>query len=111
MLIEPNIHGLDVNSYEGLIKCTVLPPRGLRNNRLPCHINGKLMFVLCRACAETPNYGVFGHTRSEHCLTGTWVSVELQKSVAIRYVIVVIYEAWNYDEMTVYHQNTSEGGT
>ena len=44
------LRGLDVNSYEGLIKCTVLPPRGIRIPLLPCHINGKLMFVLCRSC-------------------------------------------------------------
>ena len=109
-LIGPNLRGLDVNSYEGLIKCKVLPPRGLRIPLLPCHINGKLMFVLCRACAETTNCDVCGHTRSERCLTGTWVSVELQKAVAIGYVIVEIYEAWNYDETTVYDQATSKGG-
>ena len=57
-LIRPNPRGLDVNSYEGLIKCKVLPPRGLRIPLLPCHINDMLMFVLCRACAETTNCGV-----------------------------------------------------
>ena len=103
-LMGPNLRGLDVNSYEGLIKCTVQPQRGLRIPLLPCHINGKLMFVLCRACAETTNCGVCGHTRSECCLTGTWVSVELQEAVAIGYVIVAIYEVWNYDETTVYDQ-------
>ena len=91
-----------MNSYEGLIKCKILPPRGLHIPLLPCHVNGKLMFILCRACAETTNCGVCGHTRCERCLTGTWVSVELQKAVAIGYVIVEIYEAWNYDETTVY---------
>ena len=59
------------------IRCSNrVPPRGLRIPLLPCHINGKVMFVLCRACAETTNGGVCGHTRSERCLTGTWVSVE-----------------------------------
>ena len=47
---------------------------------------------------------------SEHCLTGTWVSFVLQKAVAIGYVIVAIYELWNYNEMTVYDKPTSEGG-
>ena len=103
-LIGPNL--LDVTSYEGLIKCRILPPRGLRIPLLPCHINGKLMFVLCRACAETSNCGVCGYTRSERCFMGTWVSVELQKAV----VIIAIYEAWNYDETTVYDQATSERG-
>ena len=107
-LIGPNLRGLDVNSYEGLIRCKLLPPSGLRIPLLSCHINDKLMFVLYRACAETNNCGVSGHTRSERCLTGMWVSVELQKAVAIGYVIVEIYEAWNYDEMTVCDQATSE---
>ena len=87
-LIGPNLRGLDVNSYDGLIKCTILPPRGLRIPLLPCHINDKLMFVLCRAYAKTKNYNVCGHTRYKLCLTGTWVSVELQKAVDIWYVII-----------------------
>ena len=50
-LIGRNLRGLDVNSYEGLIKCKILPPRGLRIPLLPGHISCKLMFVLCRTCA------------------------------------------------------------
>ena len=92
-LIGPNLRGLDMNYYEGLIKCKVLPPRGLRIPLLPCHINGNLMCVLCRAYAETSNRGVCGHTCSERCLTGTWVSVELQKAVFMGYAIVAINEA------------------
>ena len=58
---------------------------------------------------QTTNCSICGHTRSERCITGTWVSVELQKAVTIGYVIVEIFEAWNYDETTVYDQATSEG--
>ena len=78
-LIGPNHRDLDVNSYEGLIKCKILPSKGLRILLLPCHINGKLMFVLCRACAETINCGICGHTRSERCLTGTWALSSCRK--------------------------------
>ena len=46
---------MDVNKFEGLVKCKVLPPRGLHIPLLPSHINKKLMFVLCRKCAETEN--------------------------------------------------------
>ena len=95
---------------EGLIKFMVLPRRGLRISLLSCHIDGKLMCVLCRASAETTNCGVCSHTSSERYITGTWVSVGLQKALAIRYVIVAIYEAWNHDETTVYDQDTIEGG-
>ena len=84
-LIGPNLRGLKVKVYEGLIKCKVL-----RIPLLPCHINYKLMFVLCRTCAETTNCGVCDHTRSERSLTGTWESVELQKAEVIGSVIVEI---------------------
>ena len=99
-----------MNSYEICIKCKILPSRVLCIPSLPCQINGKLMFVRRRACAETDNCGACGHTHSERCITGTWVSVELQRAVAIGYVIIAIYEAWNYDETTVYDQATSKGG-
>ena len=99
-LIGPNLRGLDVNSYEGLIKCKFLQPRGQRIPLLPCHNNKKLMFLMCGACADSKKL----------FLTGSWVSVELQKAVAIGYVIIAIYESWKYDETTVYEQATSEGG-
>ena len=107
-LIGPKLRGLDVNSYEEFLKCKLLPPRGLHIPLLPYHITSKLMFVLCRTCEDTTNCGVSGHTHSERCLTGTWVSVELQKAVVIGYVIVAIHEAWNYDGTTVHDKATSE---
>lgn len=36
----------------GLIKCRVLPPRGLYNLVLPYRIKGKLLFPLCRTYAK-----------------------------------------------------------
>ena len=72
-------------SYEGLIKCKVLPPRGLRIPLLPCYINDKLMFVLCRVCTETINCGVCGHTRSERRIAGTWVSVAESNGHRVRH--------------------------
>ena len=77
------LRGLDVNSYEGLIKCNVLPQRGLRIPLLPCHINCKLMFILCRTCAESTNCGICGYTRSERCIMGTWVSASVNTNVII----------------------------
>ena len=38
----------DVSNYFGLIKCTVLPPRGLFHAVLPHHGQDKLMFALCK---------------------------------------------------------------
>ena len=44
-LIGPSILGHYVNTYEGLINCKVLPPRGLRIPLLPCHITGNVCTV------------------------------------------------------------------
>ena len=52
--------------------------------------------------------GACGHTGRERYVTGTWITVEFQDTVAICSVIVAIYEAWNYDETTVYDRAISE---
>jgi hypothetical protein len=38
----------DIQQYEGLIKCKILPPRGLYIPVLPVKMNNKLLFTLCR---------------------------------------------------------------
>ena len=38
--------------YEGFIQCTVLPPKQLLIPLLPYKYGGKLLFPLCRTCAE-----------------------------------------------------------
>lgn len=40
------------NRYKGLIKCFIVPPEDLLLPVVPYHINGKLMFPLCHACAK-----------------------------------------------------------
>ena len=42
----------DVRSYFGLIQCRVLPPRGMFHPVLPYRTGGKILFPLCRTCAE-----------------------------------------------------------
>jgi hypothetical protein len=42
----------DIQQYEGLIKCKILPPRGLYIPVLPVKMNNKLLFTLCRSCSE-----------------------------------------------------------
>jgi hypothetical protein len=39
----------------GLIKCTVVPPKGLYHPVLPYRWNMKLLFCLCRACVHDQN--------------------------------------------------------
>ena len=102
--------GTDITKFEGIIKCTVLPPRGLHVPLLPAHVNDKLMFVLCKTCAESENQGRCTYSAQQRSLTGTWVSVELQRAVQLGYVILTIFEAWQYHETTIYNCITGIGG-
>ena len=101
---------MDVNKFEGLVKCKVLPPRGLHIPLLLSHINKKLIFVLCRKCAETENQSICNHSIGDRSLSGTWVSAELQKAVQIGYTLLKVYEVWQYDTVTKYDPSTGDGG-
>ncbi|XP_039614013.1 uncharacterized protein LOC120532230 [Polypterus senegalus] len=52
----------DLKHYFGLIKITMLAPRKLYFPVLPLRICGKLMFTLCRTCAETQTSTAFAVT-------------------------------------------------
>jgi hypothetical protein len=91
----------DVNQFFGLIRCRVFPPRGLCHPVLPCKTGGKLLFPLCRTCAEERDLGPDSrcqHTDSERSLTGTWVTSELQKALELGYRLDQIYEVWHFPE-------------
>lgn len=80
-------YGTDINCFEGLIKCDILPPRGLYIPLLPTHIDGKLLFTLCRTCAEEKNIEVCTHDKIHRALHGVWVTTELKKAVSIGYEV------------------------
>ena len=101
---------MDVNKFEGLVKCKIFPPRGLHIPLLPSHINTKLMFVLYRKCAETENQSICNYSVGDRSLSGTWVSVELQKAVQLGYTLLKVYEVWQYDTITKYDPSTCDGG-
>ncbi|KAK3737383.1 hypothetical protein QZH41_011514 [Actinostola sp. cb2023] len=85
--------------YYGLNKVKVLPPRHLYIPVLPAHIQNKLMFVLCRTCAEqTKQTGRCRHNAEERALVGTWTTPELKKAVALGYIILDVYEVWHYPQ-------------
>ena len=58
----------DVSNYFGLIKCTVLPPRGLFHPVLPYHAQYKLMFALCKTCAVTGNQTLCTHSDADRTI-------------------------------------------
>ena len=78
----------DLQHYEGLVKCKVLPPRGLYIPVLPAKCNGKLLFSLCRTCGETYQKSSCQHGVQERSFTGTWVTDELKMAVSQGYTIL-----------------------
>ena len=111
VVITENFGELDL--YEGLVKCKVLPPDDLYHPVLPYRCNGKLLFPLCRTCAEAqirdPGY-VCSHDKEERALTGTWVTLELNKARQMGYVVLETYEVWHFAETVKYNATTKSGG-
>jgi len=83
---------LDCLDGEGIIKCSVLPPRKLYHPVLPYKSNSKLMLPLCSACADTTNQGHCTHSEKELCLVGTWVVDEVRKAVETGYIVKEVFE-------------------
>ena len=88
----------DISNYFGLIKCTVLPPRGLFHPVLPHHGLNKLMFALCKTCADTGNQTQCTHSDAERAIQGTWCSVEVMKALEKGYRIVQMHEVWHFPQ-------------
>ena len=91
---------LTLRSYFGVVKCKILPPRELFHPVLPCKINNKLMFVLCRVCAELQNQTTCTHDDNQRCLTGVWYTPELHLALERGYRVITIYEVWHWKNKT-----------
>ncbi len=88
-------------SWFGLVKCKVLPPRGLYHPVLPvktmCGNAEKLLFPLCKACSEAKSGQACTHSDEQRCFIGTWCSNELFTAIDKGYVVKEIYEVWDFD--------------
>ena len=88
--------------WYGLIKCKILPPQGLYHPVLPyrvkCAQAEKLMFPLCKTCAESKNQAKCDHMSTERALTGTWTTDEVNKAIVKGYQVLKTYEVWHFKE-------------
>ncbi|XP_031342123.1 uncharacterized protein LOC116170010 [Photinus pyralis] len=111
VLVTPEeLHSCNLNTIEGMVKCTVLPPQNLYHPVLPYRCHGKLMFPLCRTCCETMNQGECEHNDDEdRRFTGTYVADELRKAISLGYVVQELHEVWEY-ETTQYNRESKTGG-
>ena len=49
--------------------------------------------------------GDCAHTYKERALTGTWVSLEIDKVLSLGYKMVTKYSAWHFEETTQYRDS------
>ncbi len=100
----------DLDQYEGLVKCKVLPPKSLFHPVLPSKTIGKLLFHLCKMCAENQQQTPCTHTENERAFVGTWVTDEVKKAVQMGYKVLTLYEVWQFDHISQYDPDTMTGG-
>ena len=91
-------------SWYGLIKRKVVPPRRLYHPVLPQRIKvdnyEKLIFTLCKTCAETRNQNKCNHTDAKRSFIGTWTTDEISKAIDKGYKVLRTYEVWHFDKST-----------
>ena len=106
---DPNMPKID--KWNGIIKCTVLPPQNLFLPVLPYKCCSKLMFPLCRTCCESQSQDICSHINADdRMLTGTWCAPELHLAVDMGYTIIKIHELYQYPGVRVYDPVTKTEG-
>ena len=109
---QENIGKDNIRQYCGLIKCKVLPLTNLYHPVLPQKCRQKLMFPLCRSCAEkTDPHMRCTHLQAEdRSFTGTWVTIKLFAALDRGYKLLDVYEVWHFSEMAQYIRESGEEG-
>ena len=85
-----------IESWLGLVKVTVLPPRHLHLPVLGQIIRDRYIFHLCRSCAESGEGGFCNHSNAERQFTGTFVVAELRLALSKGYEVVMFHELWTW---------------
>ena len=94
---------------EGIVRCTVLPPRDLYHPVLPYRCKGRLLFCLCRTCADSSSQEQCSHvTDLERALTATWVVDEVRAAVKHGYNVLKIHEDWRRRALCPIHRHFPE---
>lgn len=99
-----------IDEYYGLVKCRVLPPRGLYHPVLPYRSNGRLKFPLCRTCSDNESVTQCSCTPDKRALLGVWTTPELMKALEKGYELTKIYEVYHFPETIAYSPETGEEG-
>jgi hypothetical protein len=96
---------------DGLMKCTIVPPKEPYHPILPFRHNQKLLFCLCQSCVFKHNTTneCLHFSDAERCLDGTWIIDEVRLAVSKGCKILEIQEVYQY-QVTQYNPETGDGG-
>jgi hypothetical protein len=95
---------------DGLMKCSILPPKHLFYQGVPFRCNNRLLFCLCRSCAIQQNQteDCTHEPDAQRSLTGTWVPDEIRLAVQHGYKLVEVHEVHEY-QVTTYNPDLRYG--
>ena len=99
-IINENLDVSNFKKYFGFAKCIIEAPKTLRIPVLPMKIKNKLIFPLCKLCAENKNQNDCEHNDEERYLIGTWTTVEINAAIERGYKIISLLEVYHYKEYT-----------
>lgn len=88
---------VDLYKIHGVIKCKILPNSEAFHPVLPLKLHNKLFFPVCYSCCLELNQEVCNHSEDQRAIVGTWVVDEVVMAIEMGYVIVEIYEIWEYE--------------
>ena len=70
----------------------------------------KLIFTLCKTCAEITYQNKCEHTDDERSFIGIWTTDEVNKAIEKGYKVLKTYEVWHLTKLRMnYSKDTSEG--
>lgn len=98
-----------IHNIDGFILCKILPPCDLYVPVLPLRCSSRLIFSLCRMCAESLNVFECTHNDNERALIGNWALCEVSLAVRKGYKICEIYELMTFN-MSQYNPNIRKDG-
>lgn len=89
-------------TWYGLIKCKVLATGQLYHHvlleRIKIENYEKLIFALCKRCAEIRNQNQWPHDNNQRSFIGTWTTDEVNKAISEDYKILKVYDVWHFDK-------------
>jgi hypothetical protein len=100
----------EANAYFGVMACKLIPPKKLYHPVIPAKINNRLMFPLCRTCAEKKSQdGDCFHSDNDRALYGEWNTPEVYQAMSQGYRLEKIYSVIHYTEKFEYKDELQSG--